>query len=127
MVGIDVARDESGRRRLYDHRTQGPAARKDWRAWMIEAVGRGAGEVRLMSVDREGTRTGMDTELLAEAEDAVDVPVILEGGAGNVTDVADAMAAGATAVAVGTMLVFSDNNLIQIKRHLSNKGQRMRL
>ena len=126
MIGIDVT-GENDERRMFDHRTGAPAARPDWRAWMREAVERGAGEVRLMAVDREGTRSGMDGELLTEAETLVDVPVILEGGAGNVADIAAAMNQGARAVAVGTMLVFSDNNLIQIKRHLSNHGHEMRL
>lgn len=126
MVGIDVVSDGE-RRRLFDHRRGASADRDDWKGWMVEAVAHGAGEVRLMAVDREGTRTGMDTGLLAEAEDAVDVPVILEGGAGNVAAIATAMAEGASAVAVGTMLVFSDNNLFQIKSHLNNNGHRMRL
>jgi cyclase len=126
MIGIDVVSDR-GERRLFDHRTGRAAARADWTGWMKEAVDRGAGEVRLMSVDREGTRSGFDVELLAEAETLVDVPIILEGGAGNVADIAAAMNEGAAAVAVGTMLVFSDNNLIQIKRHLSNHRHEMRL
>lgn len=126
VVGIDVL-SEGEERRLYDHRRGGPADRNDWKGWMTEAVSRGAGEIRLMAVDREGRRTGMDTELLVQAESAVDVPVILEGGAGNVADIAAAMAEGASAVAVGTMLVFSDNNLFQIKSHLNNNGHRMRL
>ncbi len=78
VVGIDVL-SEGEERRLYDHRRGGPADRNDWKGWMTEAVSRGAGEIRLMAVDREGRRTGMDTELLVQAESAVDVPVILEG------------------------------------------------
>lgn len=126
VIGVDVANSEDGGQ-LFDHRTGKVAARADWRAWMVEAVERGAGEVRLMSVDREGTRSGMDSRILAEAETLIDVPVILEGGAGNIADIATAMDGGAHAVAIGTMLVFSDNNLIQIKRHLTNHGHGMRL
>ncbi len=124
MVGIDVM-EANGEAALYDHRT-GEVAPRGWKDWMREAASLGAGEIRLMSVDREGTRQSMNTDLLREAEALVDLPVILEGGAGNVADIDRAMTEGATAVAVGTMLVFSDNNIIQIKRHLANHGHNMR-
>lgn len=125
VAGIDVL-TEGGERQLFDHRTGKAAHDRDWSAWIEQVVTLGAGEIRLMAVDREGTRTGMDTDLLAEAEAIVTVPVILEGGAGNLADIDQAMTNGATAVAVGTMLVFSDNNIIQIKRHLANHGHNMR-
>ncbi len=87
----------------------------------------GAGEIRLAAVYREGTRKGMDLELLQRVQKLVSVPVILEGGAGTLDQLGEAMTAGADGVAVGTMLVFSDNNLVKIKRYLAAAGHDMRI
>ena len=69
---------------------------------------------------------GMDLELLARVQAVVNVPVILEGGAGDLEHLDAAMEAGADGVALGTMLVFSDNNLVKIKRYLAAEGHFMR-
>jgi cyclase len=126
VVGLDVIATRAGRR-LYDHRSAGTVNGIGWHDWIKRAVGEGAGEVRLMAVDREGRRGGLDIDLLAEASALVDVPIILEGGAGSLDQVAAAMKAGADAVALGTMLVFSDNNLFKVKSFLKNAGLEMRL
>lgn len=126
VLGLDVLRRGQDRF-VYDHRSGKSVPGRDWRAWLKEGVARGAGEVRLMAVDREGTRAGMDSELLAEAAGLVDVPIILEGGAGALGDLDRAMKAGADAVAVGTLLVFSDNNLSKVKRFLRGAGHAMRI
>ncbi len=126
VIGIDVTTAAAGRR-LYDHRTGKAVPGLVWKEWLKRAVGEGAGEVRLMAVDREGTRTGLDMALLEEASGLVEVPIILEGGAGSLDQVADAMRKGADAVALGTMLVFSDNNIFKVKSFLKNAGLEMRL
>lgn len=126
VLGIDVVRTEAGRF-LYDHRTGRPLEKPAWDDWLRRGVGEGAGEVRLLAVDREGRRTGLDTDLLAEASTRVDVPIILEGGAGTLAHVAAALRDGAEAVALGTMLVFSDNNIHKVKSFLHNAGLGMRL
>jgi len=126
VLGIDVITTARGRR-LYDHRTRGPVEGIAWDEWLKRGVGEGAGEVRVMAVDREGTRTGLDTALLADASALVEVPVIIEGGAGSLDQVAAAMRAGADAIALGTMLVFSDNNIHKVKSFLRNAGLAVRL
>jgi len=126
MLGLDVLTTEAGRF-LYDHRTCHPIPALAWGEWLQRGVAEGAGEVRLMAVDREGRRTGFDTDLFAEASALVDVPVILEGGAGSLDQIATALEAGADAVALGTMLVFSDNNLHKVKSFLKNAGLEIRL
>ena len=70
---------------------------------------------------REGTRSGLP------AVPAADAPLILEGGAGKLQHIADAFRAGASAVALGTMLVFGDNNIVKIKRYLAKEGFPVRL
>jgi cyclase len=126
VIGIDVMATPGGRK-LYDHRTGKAVPGLIWTEWLKRAVGEGAGEVRLMAVDREGTRSGLDMTLLREASSLVEVPIILEGGAGSLDQVADAMRNGADAVALGTMLVFSDNNIFKVKSFLKNAGLEMRL
>ena len=127
VLGVDVMTDSDGSRCLYDHRIASPIDGLDWRAWLRNGVARGAGEVRLMSVGCEGGRQGLDLDLFREARGLVDVPIVLEGGAGTIAHVGAAYGAGVEAVAIGTMLVFADNNIIQVKRHLANENHAMRL
>lgn len=69
------------------------------------AVENGAGELVLQCINREGTRQGFDLETLAEVLAFVDVPVVVSGGAGNLSDIENALSAGAAAVGVGTIFV----------------------
>ncbi len=126
VAGIDVI-TAGGAPRLYDHRSGEAIAGVDLLEWTAEAVGRGVGEIKLMAVDREGGRTGMATELLHTFMDRFNVPIILEGGAGSLKDLDAALTAGADALALGAMLVFSDNNIVKIKRYLAGKGHNVRL
>tara|TARA_A100001037_G_scaffold294938_1_gene313421 strand:- start:326 stop:1072 length:747 start_codon:yes stop_codon:yes gene_type:complete len=123
VLGVDVADGSC----LYDHRSDSTIADPRPIDWIREGVDRGAGEIRLMAVNREGSRSGMELDLLVEVLDAVSVPVILEGGAGTLEHLEEALHAGADGVAVGTMLVFSDNNLVKVKRHLAGSDCDMRL
>ena len=76
----------------------------------VEHAGRmvslGAGEVMITSIQSEGGMQGYDLELVKEIAEAVDVPVIASGGAGNTTHLKEAIKAGASAAAAGSMLVF---------------------
>ena len=125
VLAVDVT-GAQGARRLYDHRTSSSAER-DWLAWLREAETRGAGEIRLSAVDREGSRAGFDLDLFAQARGAVNLPLILEGGSGSLEALSDAMTAGADSLALGTMLVFADNNIVKLKRYLAGAGFPMRL
>jgi cyclase len=70
------------------------------------ATSRGAGEILVTSIDRDGTMEGYDVELIRLVADAVDVPVIACGGAGDRRDIAIPIGAGASAVAAGSIFVF---------------------
>ena len=103
---IDVKR---GRWRGEHVRTH--AGRRAWPLdpveWAQELAARGAGEILLTSIDREGTWSGFDLDILRRVASAVDVPVIAHGGAGSVAHIAQAVSEGsASAVAVGSMVVF---------------------
>jgi cyclase len=75
-------------------------------AYAREAAARGAGEILVTSIDRDGTMEGYDAELIRLVADAVDVPVIACGGAGDRNDIAVPIDAGASAVAAGSIFVF---------------------
>jgi len=91
--------------------------------WCVEAVRRGAGEILLTSMDRDGTRDGYDLELLAAVTAAVDVPVIASGGAGEAAHMADAVAqGGAAAVLAASILHFGDVSVDEVKDAMQARG-----
>ncbi len=74
--------------------------------WALRAVSRGAGEVIINSIDRDGTQTGYDIELVRAVSRALTVPVVAMGGAGSLEHMAEAIRSGADAAAAGSMFVF---------------------
>ena len=126
VLGIDVI-EHDGRYQIYDHRTGEAVSHTDLSSWLEEAVSRGAGEIRVMAVNSEGIRHGMNIPLYTYIADRVSIPIVLEGGAGTLEDLKAAINAGVDALALGTMLVFSDNNIIKVKRYLANAGAHMRI
>jgi cyclase len=105
VVSIDVQEDWLGRKKLYQSRSR-KTLPTDWREFLDGAVRRGAGEIMVNSVKRDGTMSGFDLDLIAEAAQRVEVPVIAVGGAGKLADFRHAVDAGAAAVAAGSMFVF---------------------
>jgi imidazole glycerol-phosphate synthase subunit HisF len=96
-------------------------------AWAREAVERGAGEIMLTSMDRDGTNAGYDLELTAAVCAAVDVPVIASGGAGELDHLADALDAGADAALVASLFHFGHFSVGEAKEHLARAGHPVRL
>lgn len=105
VAGIDVKRDLFGRARVYH-----PGRRRITALDPVEharaVVAAGAGEIFLNSVDRDGTGAGFDLDLLGRVTDAVNVPVIVCGGAATLDDMRQAVKTGASAAAAGSMFVF---------------------
>lgn len=111
VVSIDVRRSLFGSYRVA---TRGGRrhTRRDPVEWAKEAERRGAGEILLTAIDREGTWQGQDTDLLASVTKAVSIPVIAQGGTGTVGHIADAVKiGGASAVALGSMVVFQKKGM----------------
>ena len=80
--------------------------------WAKEVQQRGAGEILLTSIDREGTWSGFDIELIRRVTDAVSIPVIAHGGAGSLQHIGEAVKIGhASAVALGSMVVYQGKDL----------------
>ena len=105
VVSVDIKRDWFKRPQLY-HAAAEKKLSKDFRAYLREVESRGAGEILLNAVDRDGMQAGYDLELVREAAAAVSVPVVAIGGAGSLPDLRKAVDAGASAVAAGSLFVF---------------------
>jgi imidazole glycerol-phosphate synthase subunit HisF len=93
-----------------------------------EAERNGVGEILLTSIDRDGTMTGYDLELIAQVTSAVRVPVIASGGAGTYEDMRRAVEdAGASAVAAASIFHFTQQTPLEAKRYLASAGVPVRL
>jgi imidazole glycerol-phosphate synthase subunit HisF len=90
--------------------------------WAREAVERGAGEVLLTSMDRDGTTDGYDLGLTAAVADAVGVPVIASGGAGELEHLAQALRAGADAALCASIFHYGTHRVAEAKAHLAAAG-----
>ena len=91
-------------------------------AWVVEAVERGAGEILLTSMDRDGTSDGYDLPLTSTVASAVGVPVIASGGAGTLDHLVDALRARADAVLCASIFHYGTYTIAQAKEHLAAAG-----
>jgi imidazole glycerol-phosphate synthase subunit HisF len=98
------------------------ATGRDAVQWTREAVERGAGEILLTSMDRDGTGDGYDLELTAAVASAVSVPVIASGGAGELEHLSAAIESGADAVLCASILHYGRHTVGEIKAHLKRSG-----
>jgi cyclase len=98
------------------------ATGRDAVAWAREGVRRGAGEILLTSMDRDGTKDGYDLGLTAAVAQAVDVPVIASGGAGDLDDLVDALRSGADAALVASLFHFGEHTVAEAKARLLDAG-----
>ena len=122
VVAID-ARNESRSRFLVFGRSGTDLAHRDAVSWAREATERGAGEILLTSIDRDGTREGFDCELTAAVATAVSIPVIASGGAGGAEHFAEVFERGrADAALAASIFHFGDVSIPQLKRLLAARG-----
>jgi len=134
VVAIDAKR-----RSAEDAATRGPGwdvyshgGRKniglDAVAWAAEMARRGAGEILLTSMDRDGTKAGFDLALTRAVSDAVSVPVIASGGVGNLDHLADGVSlGGADAVLAASIFHYGEYTVGQAKKRMAQRGIPVRL
>lgn len=95
--------------------------------YILKLIEQDIGEVKITFVNLEGKRKGMDSYFINKMSKLINLPTIFEGGLGSLTHVIDAIQAGANSLALGSMLVFSDNNIFKIKQEIKNKKFETRL
>lgn len=121
VLAIDAKADGLGGWQAYVAGGRRPAGR-DALAWAREGVQRGAGEILLTSMDRDGTTAGYDLELTAAVAAAVSVPVIASGGAGEVRHLVQALRAGADAVLCASIFHYASHTVAEVKEALAAAG-----
>lgn len=107
VVSIDVKKSIFGRYRLKIKNKFFPIELSEYIKSLEKA---GVGEILLTSVDKEGTFNGLDLDLISFVSENVNIPVIASGGVGSMADVKAGKDAGASAVAIGSMAVFQNQN-----------------
>lgn len=122
VASIDVKRLDDGNYRCYSH-SGTVMTGKNPVEWARELVDRGAGEILLTSIDRDGTMHGYDLELTEQIVRAVNVPVIASGGAGHYQHMIDVvLQAGASAVAAASMFHFTEQTPAGAKQAMKIAG-----
>lgn len=126
IVAIDAKR-QNQRFAVYGRCGQAETAR-DAVEWAREAESRGAGEILLTSIDRDGTRSGFDCDLTAAVSDAVNIPVIASGGAGSFAHFAEVFTSGrADAALAASMFHFNEKSVSELKQYLDSRSIPVRL
>jgi cyclase len=126
IVAIDAKREKA--RYSVFARSGRAATGRDAVEWAREAADRGAGEVLLTSMDRDGTRAGFDCLLTAAVSSAVPIPVIASGGAGTFEDFFDVFTDGrADAALAASVFHFAEHSVAELKTFLNARGIPVRL
>lgn len=125
VVSID-AKKVGDHYEVFRDRGRNPTGR-ELVAWAKEVADRGAGEILLSSIEREGTMEGYDIEMIMQVTEAVSIPVIANGGVGTREHFVDAVKiARASGLGASSVFHFSDSNLTQVKSFLLGRGIEMR-
>jgi cyclase len=127
VLAIDARRREAGGRwEVYSHGGRRPTGR-DAIEWAVEGERLGAGEILLTSMDRDGTHDGYDLELTRAVSEAVRLPVIASGGAGNAAHMYEALTlGGAEAVLAASIFHFAELTVDDVKAELASRGLEVR-
>jgi cyclase len=126
VVAIDAKR-EGDRFAVFARSGQSPTTR-DAVEWAREAEARGAGEILLTSIDRDGTKRGFDCPLTAAVSTAVSIPVIASGGAGSLDDFVDVFTTGrADAALAASIFHYSETSVHSLKHYLNERSIPVRL
>jgi cyclase len=127
VLAIDARRESDARYGVYVEGGRRPVGR-DAVEWAREGAERGAGEILLTSMDRDGTEDGYELELTRAVADAVDVPVIASGGAGSLDHLVEAVeVGGADAVLCASIFHYRQHTVREAKERMREAGIPVRL
>jgi cyclase len=105
VVSVDVQKNLFGKYQLYSH-SKIKHKQPDLFQFVKDAEMAGAGEIIVNSVDRDGMMTGYDLKLIQRLSDTLSVPLVIAGGAGSLKDIREAIDAGASAAAAGSLFIY---------------------
>jgi imidazole glycerol-phosphate synthase subunit HisF len=127
IVSIDYKKNEKGELEVYTHGGTKKTGLDPYE-FALKVSELGSGEILLTNIDREGKREGYDVEMIAKVADAVSVPVIASGGAGSMEDLKYVIVQGhASAVSLGSIFHFTDQNVIKARNYLHTHGVSVRI
>ena len=131
VVAIDAKRvsgpNEAARWEIFTHGGRKPTG-IDALKWSVEMTERGAGELLITSMDRDGTKNGFDLELMSKINELVSVPTIASGGVGNLQHLVDGVQkGGADAVLAASIFHFGEFTIAEAKRAMAAAGIEVRL
>jgi cyclase len=127
VVAIDAKQSAPGAWQVVTHGGRTPTG-LDVVDWAREVAARGAGEILLTSMDRDGARTGFDLALTRAVVDAVNVPVIASGGVGSLRDLVDGIVVGrADAVLAASIFHYGEFTIGEVKAAMAAAGIEVRL
>ncbi len=126
VVAIDAKKNQQGNYEIFTHGGKNSTG-IDALEWAKTAEKLGAGEILLTSIDRDGTKSGYDLELLKKISSSVTIPVIASGGVGNLEHLYEGLRSGANAVLAASIFHFKEFSIKQAKEFLAEKNIAIRL
>ena len=127
VVAIDAKQISPGKWGVFTHGGRNPVAGLDAIEWAKEVYNRGAGEILLTSMDADGTKDGYDIDLTRTVSEAVGIPVIASGGAGNLQHMVDVLDEGkADAVLAASIFHFGQHTVEEAKHYFKERGVAVR-
>jgi len=120
VASVDY-RDEDGAKKVYS-RGGSDATGHDAIEWALRMQDAHAGEILMTSINRDGMMSGYDLDMIAALADRLDVPLIASSGAGSLADCKAALDAGASAITISSMFIFTDHSPIKVRTYLSTNG-----
>ncbi|MFT8418597.1 MAG: imidazole glycerol phosphate synthase subunit HisF [Acetobacter sp.] len=121
VVAVDARQSAPGKWEVFTHGGRTPTG-INVIDWCKQAAERGAGEILLTSMDRDGTGSGFDLELLRAATQAVRLPIVASGGVGTLEHFVEGAKAGATGLLAASVFHFGQFTVAQVKQALSHAG-----
>lgn len=94
--------------------------------WVMRCQDLHAGEIMLTSIDRDGTMSGYDLEMVERLSERLSIPLVASGGCGSLQHVVDVLNAGASAAAISSMFLFTDHSPIKLRSHLYSRRLNVR-
>jgi len=94
--------------------------------WAKRMQDQNSGEILITSIDRDGTLSGYDVDMIARLNEVLDIPLVVSGGCGGLQDCIDAFDKGASAVAISSLFLFTDHSPIKLRSHLVSNGINVR-